>query len=348
MRVGVLEWICGGGLQDAEVGGVSASLQAEGMAMLSAVAEDLARGDHEVLLSLDKRVFTQDERREAAAKYRVFNNVSAKDGLPTSWWEVAHNADVVLIIAPEFSQVLKTAITKLAAVSKRLLNCCGEFLEVSRDKWLAAQRWQAAGVLHPATRLLCDVDMTWIAANQAPGELWIIKPRDGAGCEGIQVVGSKELLDASVNANLHESTLRYIAQPFHRGEAYSRSAIVDATGRTHWLPLVTQQLSVSDSIRYLGGRVLMDEQASDWFDCALRSLGVGALGWVSLDVLRCSDTGEWMVIEANPRLTTSFVGLNHAFGGGLTELLLNAVEGRPVEIARDWVSVAFDARGCCG
>ena len=316
--------------------------------MLLSVAEDLAKAGHEVLLSADARLFSQVEQNDLAAKYQVFTNVSAKDGLPASWWEIANCADQVLIIAPEFSGLLSSAIAKLRVSSKGLLNCCDEFLEVSCDKWLAAQKWQAAGVAHPATRLLCDVDANWVAANSVAGARWVIKPRDGAGCEGIQVVERDALLAAATGLGgrqLQSDIAGYIAQPFHSGAAFSQAAIVDATGRAHWLPLVTQELRITNTIHYCGGEVLAVDGDTDCLGTALNALGAGALGWVGFDLLQSSESGEWMVIEVNPRLTTSFVGLSRAFGGGLTAKLISACSSGPAEIDRDWKAVKFDARG---
>ena len=77
MRVGVLEWICGGGLQEMDLQEISSSLRGEGMAMLLSVAEDLAKAGHEVLLSADARLFSQVEQKVLAAKYQVFKDVAS-------------------------------------------------------------------------------------------------------------------------------------------------------------------------------------------------------------------------------------------------------------------------------
>ncbi len=82
---------------------------------------------------------------------------------------------------------------------------------------------------------------------------------------------------------------------------------------------------------------------------ALDALSVGsrkdarALGWIGFDLLYETDSREWFVIEANPRLTTSFVGLNAACGGGLAATLLQAAKGPLQNFPEKWRACSFSA-----
>ena len=59
-----------------------------------------------------------------------------------------------------------------------------------------------------------------------------------------------------------------------------------------------------------------------------------ARGWVGVDMIlgSCNDGRDDRVLEINPRLTTSFVGLSRAQERGLTQLLLDHAKGREVHV----------------
>lgn len=361
MRIGVLEWICGGGLHSLEPTQIPQSLRDEGLAMLRAVADDLVRGGCEVALSLDRRLLTAHQFDEFASKFQVHCEVGFSQDLPTSWWEIAAQVDGLMVIAPEFSHILQNATERLAPVSKLLLNCQGEFLEASCDKWQTAQRLQAAGVRHPATQIVHQVTEQWIQQHRLASRRWILKPRDGAGCEGIRLVADAALVDTLADVHMAGTASQVILQPWHLGAAFSRSAIVDSAGRSHWLPLVTQDFAASDSLLYRGGRVFEtvgscyeDPRSAKRFeslpldevlDATVLALGAGARGWIGVDLLYCEAGNEWVVIEVNPRLTTSFTGLNMARGGGLMEQVVRACRGREVAVGSAGRALAFNAAG---
>ena len=261
---------------------------------------------------------------------------------PAVGGRLRRSADAVLVIAPELSMILPTVISKLAPISPRLLNCSGEFLSASCDKLTCARRWQVAGVNHPATRLASEVDRIWMSTHCASSRRWVVKPRDGAGCEGIQVIDDCDLVGEVARLKGQGRAADAIVQPYLQGRSYSCSAIVDGAGRPHWLPLVTQELSIAKTISYLGGEVLDADFPTEGLEHALDSLGAGAFGWVGFDLLKSEETDEWFVIEVNPRLTTSFVGLNRSIGGGLAGAMLNASELSRLYADRKWESVRFN------
>jgi predicted ATP-grasp superfamily ATP-dependent carboligase len=69
-------------------------------------------------------------------------------------------------------------------------------------------------------------------------------------------------------------------------------------------------------------------------------------GFVGVDLVlgHASDGSEDVVIEINPRVTTSYVGLRRALEQNLAELMLDVVQGTAVEVSRV-NSVQFQADG---
>ncbi len=344
-RIGVLEWITGGGLQAVAPDSVAGSLRQEGKAMLETVADGFRLEGHEVLLSVDHRLFTENETAELAQRFRVSTQVEFVNGLPASWWHIAKSSDAVLIIAPEFSGILQSAIERLSNVGSRLMNCHGSFLNIACDKWLTAQRWVRAEIPHPATQLLASVTNRWLDENRNVSAKWVVKPRDGAGCEGIKLVDEGNLLSTIAECKIQGDAEGYVVQPFHLGRSFSRSVIVDSHGRSHWLPLVSQELVLGEKIIYQGGEIVGLQCIDGAFDDALKALGEGAVGWVGFDLMRCEGADQWRFIEANARLTTSFAGLSRSYGKGLAEQLWQACLGGEVKLESDWRRLKFDASG---
>lgn len=361
MQIGILEWVCGGGLQATPTAEIAKSLLTEGWAMLNAVAQDFGRCGHDVIANIDARFFDGPQLSGFKSGFRRSSKSGFTKGLPSGWWEIASQADAVIVIAPEFSRILQTAILQLAPVCKLLLNCQGEFLTASCDKWITAQRLQASDVLHPATQLACAATEDWLNQNATASRRWILKPRDGAGCEAIQLHHESTLREALETTRAKDSNSGMILQPFHSGAAFSRSAIIDTSGRAHWLPLVTQEFLAGDALTYTGGRVLVesdlqcaDLRAGAQFSIAkldavlkatIEALGQGACGWVGVDLLYSDELDDWMVIEVNPRLTTSFTGLSMSYGPGLMQHMLQAGQGLEVAIGTTWKAISFNAAG---
>ena len=57
--------------------------------MLGAVAEDLACGGHDVLVSLDERLLAPADHRNWESRFQVLSDVGFREGIPGSWWEIA-------------------------------------------------------------------------------------------------------------------------------------------------------------------------------------------------------------------------------------------------------------------
>ncbi|MDX1929115.1 MAG: hypothetical protein SFV81_21485, partial [Pirellulaceae bacterium] len=122
MKIGVLEWICGGGLQETDPQQIAESLLNEGQAMLNAVAQDLFNCGHEVITCIDAGLTERLQLFGTDSRVRVTHRAGFLNDLPASWWNLANEADAVVVIAPEFSSILQNAISKLMPVCKLLLN----------------------------------------------------------------------------------------------------------------------------------------------------------------------------------------------------------------------------------
>ncbi len=249
MRIGVLEWASCGGAIDLET--LPESIRREGWAMCRALIESVRMGGHAPVACL-----MPDLPRET-----VWSNVRSVDvskNIHAQWRDAYCDCDLTIVVAPESDGELLQLEAWCESNGMRTTNSDAEFIRSAGDKWLTAQCLMRAGASHPWTCLLAD----WRVddARRIGADRWVVKARDGAGCDGMQLLTTEELARVQTQS---ASGDRWIVQPWISGRALSRSAVVDAQGIYHWLPVVEQHLSVGTTVSYQGGSVLAEHRLTD-------------------------------------------------------------------------------------
>ena len=111
-----------------------------------------------------------------------------------------------------------------------------------------------------------------------------------------------------------------------------------------------QRISDDGRLRYLGGELPLAagfaERAEQLASRALAAMPP-AIGFVGVDLVlgREPDGSEDFVIEVNPRLTTSYVGLRTAARSNLAEAMLNIANGVSQSIEYTDRPIEFDTSG---
>jgi predicted ATP-grasp superfamily ATP-dependent carboligase len=111
-----------------------------------------------------------------------------------------------------------------------------------------------------------------------------------------------------------------------------------------------QRFSAGAAPRYLGSDLLADEAtATRATAIAIRTATAleAAAGWLGVDLIlgRRPDGRDDRVLEVNPRLTTSFVGLAPLFASSLVAAMIEAAMGQrpaPVRAAGSGAAGSFD------
>ncbi len=239
-RVGVLEWASCGGVAD--VDRLPESIRREGWDMCRTLIEHLSAAGCMPVACLWPGL---------ASQLDLENIISLATDRDTraQWLAAYRTCDVTIVIAPETDNVLQNVEAWCAQSGIRTSGCDAAFIACASDKWQTAKCWRAAEVPHPLTMLLAD--WTGKFDDETVGNAWVVKARDGCGCDGTRRV-TVEQLDTIANQTPHPAA--WIVQPWIAGSAYSRSVIVDTSGQWHWLPVVTQQIQVdaeNGDVRYL-------------------------------------------------------------------------------------------------
>ena len=287
--------------------------------------------------------------REAAASSRLATRVLVGEGVPfvpplgvdlvrvprgrelAGLATAAAASDWLILVAPETAGILEQRLRRVAGSSCRVAGPSPAFAALTADKHATMLTLAGSGVPVPAGRLLASGERP-PAAFRRP---MVRKHRRSAGCDGLRVVWEQATTGEPA---AHEERLEaYVA-----GVPASVSLVCGPAGITP-LPPVMQRLSEGPSPAYLGGRMPVPcplaRRATSLAVRAVEAVVRGlqaeaseptpACGWVGVDmILGDRDDGRGdRVLEINPRLTTSLVGLVQWSTENLVEAMLTAAAG---------------------
>ncbi len=314
MKVFIFEYVCGGGLAGRPL---PESLAGEGWAMLASIVEGFARVEGcEVVTTLDERFAGRSlaarrvERIDGDTERRVIERLASE-------------CDWSLVIAPEFDGILLDRVRWVKAAGGRLLGPLPIAVEIASDKLECGQLLQRSDV--PAV-----VGQVVNLADGFPKDVEfpvVLKPRFGAGSQCTFLIRDADAIPQILQSAMVESMGReLLLQPFVAGMAASMSFLVGPAVAAVPLLAGEQRMSVDGRFRYCGGRIPLDAELSDRAE-AIASRAVAALpglqGLVGVDLV----LGPDVVIEINPRPTTSYVGLRQLAVDNLAEVWLKLLQG---------------------
>lgn len=155
---------------------------------------------------------------------------------------------------------------------------------------------------------------------------WVAKPEDGAGCEGIRIFDALDDLKSWIAQD--ERYLHYLAQPYQTGVAASFSMLC-RNGKA-WLLSCNQQHVLDDGSQFRLNGVTVNGMLVYWqkFETIARKIArmlPDALGYIGVDLIVDTVNNKIYVLEINPRLTTSYVGLHDALNYNPAQLILDCV-----------------------
>ncbi|MCP4169213.1 MAG: ATP-grasp domain-containing protein [Fuerstiella sp.] len=303
----------------------SASMLTEGRAMLLSVLEDLRRlpevhvavamcAAAETTLGIDDQCVVQS------------GDPQSLDQLVATVVGDLSETDVVLAIAPETGGVLTSLAQNFRRRGFRFLGPRTEVIEACSDKWQTYELLRRRGLPTITTELATNSGRLNCPSDQT----CVVKPRDGAGCEGVLCGRVKDIL--SKHDNDAATLQQLIIQPFVSGTPLSVAMIGQGRGHSPlFLPASAQNVEWTDSgPHYHGGTIPAELPASaqeDLTELCHRVAWALQLedGYVGLDMV--FRKGELLVIEINPRLCTGYVGYRAATMHNLMTSMLQTSVG---------------------
>ncbi len=303
MNILIFEYITGGGMIDCVL---PSSLVREGDLMLKALVNDF-----EAL---------PDTNVSALRDYRLSNKlISANDIIirpEQSYIEklekLTKHIDALLIIAPETNRILASLCERYSNQAFTLLNSNVESIQLTSNKYDTFKYLQAYSIAQIPTYLSNEIEA--LHTDQ-----FVMKPIDGVGCENLSLLHSRNDLE---HALAQHSDQEFIIQPFVQGEHASLSLIC-WDGECLLLSCNEQCL-----IEQKGGLVLKKCKVNAFeksqfkpFSKKLVQVLPSLRGYIGVDILITDN--EILLVEINPRLTTSYVGLKCALGVNPAGLILD-------------------------
>jgi hypothetical protein len=324
LKLLIYEHITAGGYAGKEI---SPSILSEGFGMLRTLISDFKTAGHFVTTFLDSRLIALSPSLNADE----IITPSPKVELEKTLTSLSKSVDAVYIIAPESGQVLQRLVECVEAAGGVSLNCAATAIEKVSNKYTLYDELKRIGIQMPDT-LMIDSCEDIKKIKQTVSELGfplIFKPIDGVGCQGLSIVKNERQIKSALVKLIEESLGRYfLAQKFINGTASSVSLI--STGEKAFPLTLNEQIVTlsppnSDSA-YTGGIVPFHHpMLEDALETAQRTVELfkGLRGYIGVDMVLTND--EPVVIEVNPRLTTSYIGLRKIINFNLAQALANAV-----------------------
>lgn len=341
MRVFLSEYLTCGAFVDG--GEAKAQLAAEGAAMLRALAADAAAvPGWQIVVTWDAAIGPF-----GVPGVEVIPVASAKEE-EGHFRRLAAEADVTLAIAPEFGGLLEARRRVIDEAGGRSAGASAEAISLCGDKLSLARHLALHGVETISTHE-CDFGALAGRLEKASAG-FVVKPRFGAGSVAVYRVRTRgELASAETAFRGDRPFGDPIVQPFVPGAALSVAAIASA-GAIEVFPVGRQRITGDGLLHYEGGS-LPSSTGSEAAVAELARRAVAAVpglhGYVGIDVVLPEEGGGFgppLVVEINPRLTTSYLGYRQLVAENLAERVSLPELERPPARWRD-ACVEFTADG---
>ena len=306
MKLLILEFICGGCWEDPEL---PTSLHKEGWLMLQALLEDASKIPNYEIYT------TWDERLGKFPRPGVnVTTISRPQDFKSAYVHLLNSVEQVLIIAPEFENHLYKLVNLTGGTTCIPINCSPSALNLTSNKSLTKN-------------ILRDHHIPTIKDLDVRDKLsfpFVKKPVDGAGSTDNWCIRSKDDWDAYQSRNY---TIPMLTEEYIPGQHYSMGVIVNQAGSIDYLPLAVQHIEIGRQITYQGGQLpatnINQQPFQQLVERCLQAIP-GLRGYFGVDMILPDNSPQQpVVVEINPRLTTSYIGYRQLTGINLLERMLS-------------------------
>jgi predicted ATP-grasp superfamily ATP-dependent carboligase len=310
VQIFVSEYVTGGGLLGSPV---ASSLRSEALLMLRRLVEDLAElADVQVAVARDPAIDL------GSLPASIWELRGAADAWAL-WAALRARADAVWPLAPECDGALASITADIVRSGRTLLGSALGAVTIATSKRRTAQHLANHGIaVIPTTGL----------ADSLPASVggWVAKPDDGAGCTDTMWFGHADALARWQEAQPDRTI---VVQPFIRGAPLSASLIMQ-DGVAWLLSCNRQIITLRDGTFHYGGSVVGGaEHRRDALQPLVAAVAAALptlWGYVGIDII--DGPGGPVVVDVNPRLTTSYAGLRASIGRNPAALVLALLDQR--------------------
>jgi tyramine---L-glutamate ligase len=302
-KVLVYEFFSAGGLEE-----VPASLAAEALSMLWGLLADFRSwGEVHTITAFDprfERIAGLNRKTLPADEVLCASPADAKQ----AYISLLSRCDAALILAPETNGILADLLWKAELAGIPLLCSSSSAASIAGDKGACDRLFRKAKLPTPQTTTASFTTARHVASRI--GFPLVLKPLDGVGSEGVCRVDSESDLPGTLGllrrATAHD---RILLQSYVSGVHASVSLLI-SKGQSMPLSLNRQLIKEDIQLQYQGSEVPLDHPGgARAVELAVSAVGLipGLQGYVGVDLVLQEGTAH--LIEINPRVTTSYLGL---------------------------------------
>ncbi len=295
--------------------------------MLRTMISDSKAAGHTVTTVLDRRIAEFNPILEADRKIVVNAFGEAADFIQNA----TESADAAYIIAPETNNTLKNLVESVEQKSIPSLNCRSKAIQKVSDKTLLQKHAETIGIATPKTLTFSaedNLEKVVQAVTEGIGYPAVVKPADAAACEGVSIVTNKNQVENAINEITKSAPVKFIVQELIQGIPASVTLISNGSEA---LPISLNEQNVSlkspkQASTYNGGTVPLDNPLQEKAFATAKKLVEsikGLRGYIGVDLVLADK--EPVLVEANPRLTTSYIGLQKVTNLNLAQTIIDSV-----------------------
>ncbi len=302
---------------------INSSILSEGFAMVSSLIRDFSNAGHNVSIVVCKNFL----------KLFRFLNLNVRKIVVANFLELKKLAqlhDLTYVIAPESNGLLAHLLEELDG-----FHVCSNHETVRRisDKATVMSELSKMGLKTPKTLIYTPENPLELDDFKPP---FIVKPRTGTGCDGLKLFKASGELKHFLSNKKRE----FLIQEFVKGVPASVSLLTNGL-RALPISLNRQFVSISRGM-YLGGYTPMKHRLlNKAFETAVKAVESfrGLRGYIGVDVI-LSKNGV-CVIEINPRLTVSYVGLSRSLSENLSNAIIETGLGKACKFNPSFKAVCY-------
>jgi len=318
MKLFIYEHITSGALIDEPL---PTSLAREGDDMLTAIVQDLSQ------LSNIELIILRDTRLKPLLNIpnSIISTIENSISFKRTYLDAINNADLVLPIAPETDGVLSQILQEISNSNTPLLASQVSATQVCSDKYLCHQKLTKNDLNSPITIKASD----WSLKPFTSSAGYIVKPRDGAGCMNTYFIADSSSLNSWLESH-SDDIANMVIQPYIEGLAISLSVLSDHSD-SRVLAINTQYIHHDNDKLFFLGSTVNGVNESDFslsqasiIATKIQQAIPGLWGFIGIDLI--IHHNALFIIDINPRLTTSYIGLKQSLDANPAQLLFTMME----------------------
>ncbi|QDT96127.1 carbamoyl phosphate synthase-like protein [Gimesia aquarii] len=237
--------------------------------------------------------------------------------------QACRQSDIVWIIAPEFDEILSSRTERAIQSGAEVVGSDLKSINLTADKWRFYEFLHDRSIPTISTLLLESQHLA--APCNFP---CVIKHRFGAGGLGLHYFSQLEDWQEQFS-QIREKHTDYIVQPFVSGKMLSSVVLVNSHFREIF-PIGEQRICWESGFQYQGGAIPSEfnidvtQSVQSLLQRVCNELP-GLAGYMGFDLLLPDENPmQPLIVEINPRLTTSYTGYRRLTQDNLAQRIVES------------------------